>query len=229
MILVCDRYSGYKSLARQLNGKVILQWCWAHQRRSFLDCAAGHVRLTRWCRRWIGRIARIYRLNDARLEHYDPDRELDRQTPAFDAAHGELKQAVQALFASAETELAGVSGRALKAKPLRSLLNHREGLCVFLDNPRVPMDNNLAERVLRGAAIGRALSFGSDSETGARFTAMMYSVTGTVAMNGLDVRRWLGEWLNACADNGGQPPGDLSPWLPSSMSPQRRRELTAPA
>ena len=229
VILVCDRYSGYKSLARQLNGQVILQWCWAHQRRSFLDCAAGHVRLTRWCRRWIERIARIYRLNEVRLEHYDPDRELERQTPAFDAAHGELKQAVQALFGSAETELAGLSGRALKAKPLRSLLNHREGLCVFLDNPRVPMDNNLAERVLRGAAIDRALSFGSDSETGARFTAMMYSVTGTVAMNGLDVRRWLGEWLNACADNGGEPPEDLSRWLPWSMSPQRRRELTAPA
>ena len=31
---------------------------------------------------------------------------------------------------------------------------------------------------------------------------MMYTVTGTLAMNGIDVRRWLGEWLNACADNG---------------------------
>ena len=38
------------------------------------------------------------------------------------------------------------------------------------------MDNNLAERVLRGPVIGRRLSFGSDSETGARFTAVMYSV-----------------------------------------------------
>ena len=226
VILVCDRYSGYKSLARQLAGKVILQWCWAHQRRSFLDCAAGHVRLTRWCRRWIERIARIYRLNDARLEHYDPD--LERQTPAFDAAQGKLKQAVEALFASAEKELAGLSARALKAKPLRSLLNHREGLCVFLDNPRVPMDNNFAERLLRGAAIARVLSFGSDSVTGAQFTATMYTVTGTLAMNGIDVRRWLGEWLNACADNGGQPPEDLSCWLPWSMSPERRRALAAP-
>ena len=186
VILVCDRYSSYQSLARQLDGKVILQWCWAHQRRSFLDCAAGHVRLTRWCRRWIERIARIYRLNDARLEHFDPD--LERQTPAFDAAQGELKQAVEALFASAETELAGLSDRALKAKPLRSLVNHREGLCVFVDKPYVPPDNNLAERLLRGAVIGRSLSFGSDSEKGAEFTAMMYTVTVTLAMNGIDVR-----------------------------------------
>ena len=46
-------------------------------------------------------------------------------------------------------------------KALRSLVNHREGLCVFVDRPQVPLDNNLAERVLRGPAIGRRLSFGS--------------------------------------------------------------------
>ena len=44
VVLVCDRLSTYKSLARELDGKVILQWCWVHQRRSFIDCAAGHVR-----------------------------------------------------------------------------------------------------------------------------------------------------------------------------------------
>ena len=57
VVLVCDRYSAYRSLARELAGKIILQWCWGHQRRSFIDCAAGHVRLRLWCRRWIERIA----------------------------------------------------------------------------------------------------------------------------------------------------------------------------
>ena len=149
VFLVCDRYGAYRKLARELDGKVILQWCWAHQRRSFIDCAAGHVRLTRWCQGWIERIAAIYRLNEARLEHYDPG--LERQTPAFDAAQGELKEAVDELFADAEAELADLSDRALKAKPLRSLLNHREGLSVFADHPRVPPDNNKAELALRGA------------------------------------------------------------------------------
>ena len=226
VILVCDRLSTYKRLARQLDGKVVLQWCWAHQRRSFIDCAAGHVRLTRWCEGWIERIAEIYRLNDDRLKHYDPA--LDRQTAEFDAAQAELKKAVDALFADAEAELAGLSAKALRAKPLRSLLNHREGLCVFVDNPQVPMDNNFAERALRGAVIGRQQSFGSDSEKGAEFTAMMYTVTGTLEMNGIDVRRWLQQWLTACAKNGGEPPEDLGPWLPWSMSGKRRRELTAP-
>ena len=111
---------------------------------------------------------------------------------------------------------------------LRSLVNHRDGLSVFLDRPEVPMDNNLAERVLRGPAIGRRLSFGSDSATGARFTALMYSVVGTLNLNGIDVLRWLEEWLAACAANGRRPPEDLSPWLPWSMSEERKRSFTAP-
>ena len=225
-VIVCDRYSAYKRLARLREGKVTLAFCWSHMRRDFIECAAGQVRLTGWCRGWIERIAEIYRLNEARLEHYDPG--LERRTPAFDAAQGELEAAVARLFADAEAELAGLSERARRAKPLRSLLNHREGLCVFVDKPQVPMDNNKAERALRGPVIGRRLSFGSNSEDGARFTAIMYSVVGTLSMNGIDVLRWLEAWLEACAKNGRKPPDDMSPWLPWSMSEDRRRELMAP-
>ena len=71
-------------------------------------------------------------------------------------------------------------------------------------------------------------SFGSDSETGARFTAMMYSVLGTLAPGGIDPLRWLEAWLAACAERGGRAPGDLSAWLPWSMSAERRRALMAP-
>jgi transposase len=226
-VLVCDRYSGYKKLARLLGGRVTLSFCWAHMRRDFIRCAAGHVRLTGWCREWLGRIATVYRLHKARLASHDPG--LERQTPAFDAAHDALAEALGGMFAAAEHQLARLSPEASEGGPLRSLLNHRQGLSVFLDRPRVPLDNNLAERLLRGPAIGRRLSFGSDSESGARFTALMYSVTGTLRLNGLDVPRWLADWLAACARGGGRPPDDLSPWLPWSMDAGRRREMTAPA
>ena len=89
--------------------------------------------------------------------------------------------------------------------------------------------HSVSERKLRGPVIGRRLSFGSDSEDGARLTALMYSVMETLALNGFDVRLWLTEWLKACAANGGRAPPDLSQWLPWSMSPQRRRTLTGKA
>ena len=56
----------------------------------------------------------------------------------------------------------------------------------------------------------------------------MYSVIGTLSMNGIDVLRWLEAWLEACAKHGRQPPDDLSPWLPWTMSEERRRELATP-
>ena len=225
-VIVCDHYSAYKKLARLLAGLVILAWCWSHMRRDFIDCAAGQERLTQWCQGWVEHIAGLYRLNEERLKHYDPGRE--RQTPAFDVAQSALEAALEALFAQAARELAALPEQARESKALRSLLNHREGLCVFVDRPLVPMDNNFAERTIRAPAIGRRLSFGSGSEDGARFTARMYSVVGTLKINGIDVLRWLEAWLTACADNGGKPPHDLSPWLPWSMSEERRREFMAP-
>ena len=226
VFLVCDRYTAYGKMARELDGKVILCWCWVHQRRDFIECAAGQAKLTEWCREWIERIASVYRLNEARLEHYDPG--LERPAPEFGAAQSELKKAVDGLFAHAEAELARLPVKAREGKALRSLLKHREGLSVFVGKPQVPMDNNAAERGLRGAVIGRRLSFGSDSEKGADFTAIMYSVVSTLSMHGIDVLRWLEAWLTACAENGRKPPDDLSPWLPWSMSEERKREFMAP-
>ena len=225
-IIVCDRFSAYKRLVRLLGDMAILAYCWVHQRRDFIEAAASQPPLEQWCEGWIARIAEIYRLNGERLEHDDPGRK--RQTSAFRKVTRKLKKAVERLFADAGAELAALPEHAREGKALRSLLNHREGLCVFVDNPQVPMDNNFAERILRAPAIGRGLSFGSDSEDGARFTAIMYSIVGTLSMNGIDVLRWLEAWLTACAENGGKPPDDLSPWLPWSMSEERRRKFTAP-
>ena len=225
-VLVCDRYAAYKKLARIPGGLVTLAWCWSHVRRDYIHCAAGEEQLTPWCERWIGRIALLYRLNEERLTRYDPGAE--RQNAAFARAQGELKNALDGLFAQARGELAVLPAQAREGKALRSLLNHHEGLSVFLERPWVPMDNNQAERVLRGPVIGRRLSFGSDSEAGARLTAMMYSVLGTLSSNDIDPLRWLEAWLTACAENGGRAPGDLSAWLPWSMGAQRRRALMAP-
>ena len=56
----------------------------------------------------------------------------------------------------------------------------------------------------------------------------MYSVVETLALNDIDVHRWLQEWLKACAANGGRAPPDLAEWLPWSMSQTRWRALMAP-
>ncbi|MYF30543.1 MAG: IS66 family transposase [Gammaproteobacteria bacterium] len=226
-VLVCDAFSAYKKLARLLGGILILAWCWSHVRRKFIEAAAGNDALERWEGRWLDRFGQLFHLNRVRLKHYDPDVGMEEQSRKFGSAHRRLKRAVDRLFALAETERAGPAGSDRRAKALNSLLRHRDGLCVFVDRPDVPMDNNLSERMHRGPVIGRKLSFGSDSLDGALFSATMYGIIETLRMNGIDVRTWLDDWLSACAGNGGQPPEDLSPWLPWSMDEDRRRQLKA--
>ncbi len=173
-VLVCDAYSAYKKLARLLGGILILAWCWSHVRRKFIEAAAGNDALERWEERWLERFGQLFHLNAVRLKHYDPELGMEQQSRKFGSAHRRLKRAVDRLFALAEKELAGPAGSDRRAKALNSLLRHRDGLCVFVDRPDVPMDNNLSERMHRGPVIGRKLSFGSDSLDGALFSAMMY-------------------------------------------------------
>ena len=225
-ILVCDRYSSYKALARQLD--LVLAFCWSHARRDFIDCEGAHV--TPWKHAWLERIAALFKANATRLEHYDPNLDTDRQSPALRTAQHRLEATFEHLFNTAEHDLNDREASDPRAKPLRALLSHRQGLGVFVNHPKVPMDNNASERTFRAAANARKLCFGSDSQAGARFTAMMYSVFITCHLNAIDVTQWLRVWLEACAGNGGHPPRDLGPWLPWSMDPARKRTLSvAPA
>ena len=221
-VLVCDAYSAYKKLARIRSNYLTLAWCWAHIRRKFIQAAAGNDAFALWEKRWLDRIGRLYRLNRFRLKHYNPAVGMKEQSKTFCTAQRQLKSAVNRVFDLAEKELKGPAGSDRRRKALTSLIEHRSGLSVFVNRPQTPMDNNFAECALRGPVIGRKLSFGSDSEKGAAFSAMMYGVFATLRMNGINIKKWLTAWLTACAENGGRPPDDLTPWLPWSMTEERR-------
>ena len=78
--------------------------------------------------------------------------------------------------------------------------------------------HSAAERALRGAVIGRKLSFGSHSETGAELAGHLYSVFGTLALAGLRPLPWLADYLQACAASGGPPTAaGARAWLPWGM------------
>ena len=79
-----------------------------------------------WRQGRIERIASIYRLNEARLVHYDPAPK--RQTQAFAAAQRTVEKEFDCVFAHARQELDALPASEHKARPLRSLLNHRKGL-----------------------------------------------------------------------------------------------------
>jgi len=113
-------------------------------------------------------------------------------------------------------------------KVLTSLQAHWTGLCVFLERPEVPMDNNTAERAIRGPVTGRKNYYGSGSIWSATQAAMMFSIFQTMVLWKLNPRTWLRSYLESCAQNAGEAVDDLSEFLPWQMSEERRQQLSQP-
>ena len=93
-------------------------------------------------------IGELYHLNAVRL-HTQPE-SAERA-----AAQANLQGAVQRLADRRERALADPQLNAPARKVLQSMAGHWSGLTVFVDAPWVPMDNNAAERDLRGPVVGR--------------------------------------------------------------------------
>jgi transposase len=227
VVLVCDRYSAYKCLAKDCDD-LILAFCWAHVRRDFLKAAHSWPELTQWMWDWVEDIRDLYRLNAARLEVWDETVPFAHQSPAFVERQADLETQLSQMQARWEVHLQEPDLHVAKHKVLSSMRNHWDGLRVFVGRPEVAMDNNTAERMLRNPVIGRKNYYGSGSVWSAHLAAMMFSVVQTVLLWGLNPHHWLQAFLQACADHGGQSPEDLSPFLPWQMTPERREELARP-
>jgi transposase len=139
VIIVCDRYSAYKKLAR-LSGGVLLAFCWAHVRRDFLNAGRGYKELEAWALEWKEPIGALYHHNRLRLAHWDRERPLDQQTEALKQHHqkgGELRHKIhqQATGLTGEEDSLDEQSRSLsksarkqQRKVCQSLLDHWSGL-----------------------------------------------------------------------------------------------------
>jgi transposase len=215
----CDRYSAYKKFAR-LHPGVVLAFCWAHQRRDFLELANDYPDLSPWAMGWVDAIAQLYQLNALRLQA--PDGSAERA-----AHHADLQQAVQRMATQRDGALADPLLWPTAAKVLQSMMVHWTGLTVFVDHPGVPMDNNVAERDARLAVVGRKNFYGSGSQWSGQLAATMYSLLMTIKLWQLNARTWLSAYLQACADNGNRAPLDINAFLPWTMDAARLAAMRA--
>jgi transposase len=214
-VLLVDRYSAYKAMAQVKNGTLVLAFCWAHVRRDFVRVGKGWPELKTWALEWLKRIRELYRWNRQRLAN-----------PADAAADAALRQAVAALQQQYLTELADPSLREPCRKVLTSLQEHWKGLTLFVDDPRIPMDNNISERRLRGPAMGRKNYYGSGALWSGHLAAMLFSILATLQLWQINPRLWLRWYLDSCAAAGGKAPTDIQSFLPWNLSKEQRGKLT---
>ena len=215
----CDRYAAYKKFAR-LHPGVVLAFCWAHQRRDFLELANDYPEVSPWAMGWVDAIAQLYHLNGLRLQARDGSAERV-------AHHADLQQAVQRMADARDGALADPRLAEPAAKVLQSMTVHWPGLTVFIDHPGVPMDNNVAERDARLVVVGRKNFYGSGSAWSGQLAATMYSVLMTVKLWRLNARTWLSAYLQACADHGNRAPPDIEAFLPWAMDAARLAAMRA--
>lgn len=160
-ILLVDRYGAYKAVtARQGNG-LRLAFCWAHVRRDFLKATVKHPELSSWAGNWIRRIGRLFHETDG-LRKGDP------------SARPAVREILSEMESTARSERTSRGLPPAATKVLKSLEEHWDGLTLFVDDPRIPLDNNASERALRGLVVGRKIFYGAGG-----LAMTLYSLFGT--------------------------------------------------
>jgi transposase len=212
-IVSSDRFSAYKTLPKRFP----IAFCWAHVRRDFIGIRNGHEALAPWADRWVERINELFQINRTR-------RAAPPGSDSFRQADGALRDLLRRMKQRAGRQLNDPDLHLALRKALISLQKHWDGLTIFVDHPQIPMDNNLAERQLRFAVVGRKNYYGSGATWSARLTATLFTILQTLLRNNVHPKRWLRAYFDTCARNGGRAPNDVDDFLPWNFSESQKTE-----
>lgn len=220
-IISSDRFRSYKAMTR--DGRFVNAFCWAHVRRDFIEMLPW-PRAKTWALNWIDRIAYLYRLNNQRLAALAVS-----HIAAFNSSQEALRTAIYKFGAHLTIQLMCDAFDERQLKVLAGIERDWHALTVFLDYPEVPMDNNQAEREIRGMVVGRKCYYGSGAVWSGELAAMIYSITRTLLIWGINPQSWMMEYLDACAANNGRIPNDVSLFLPWNMPDRIKQRLAHPS
>jgi transposase len=177
-VAVGDAALVHKAMAK--TGGYRLAFCWAHSRRYFIKAEANDpVR----AKQFLDLVAQLYAIED----EAPPGPEGDEQRRKL------RNEKSRPIIETIKQWLIGQ--RFLPGSDIGTAIKYVaacwDGLCVFLDEPKVPIDNNRTERGFRGPALGRTNFYGSHSKRGTDVAAIMYSLVETAKLNGIDPKRYL--------------------------------------
>jgi transposase len=212
-ILQADAYAGFGGLyeADRSPGPVTEALCWAHGRRKFFELADISARRGR-------QAPPISPLAREAVTRIDAIFAAERAINGINAgARLAVRQAeVAPLVADLELwmrrERAGHSRHAPVAKAMDYMLKRWDSFTRFLDDGRICLTNNAAERALRGIALGRKAWLFAGSDRGGERAAFMYGLITTARLNDVDPQAWLADVLDRIAGTPASRLDDLLPW-----------------
>jgi transposase len=224
-ILQADAYDGYNRLylPDRKPGPIREAACWVHARRPFFAMAdieenarrkaAGkrEIPLSPIAVEVVRRIDALFAIERAINGQRPEERLAARQSasrPLVDDLHAYLREQVAKL----------ARGHDL-AKAIQYMLKRWLAFTLFLEDGRVCMSNNAAERSLRGVALGRKSWLFCGSDRGGCRAAAMYSLIVTCKMNGVDPQAWLADVLSRIAGHPVHRLDELLPWNWRPLAP----------
>ena len=182
-VLVVDGYQVYEKLSRE-SSKVHLANCWAHVRRKFEESRENFPKPCGWI---LARIGELYAIERQVPGPFPGDESAQEQR--LQLREEKSRPIVRSIYDWACTEV-GLPQSAL-GKNIRYMLRRWKALTLFLEHPRVPLDNNAAERSLRGPVVGRKVHYGSKSKRGTEVAALFYTLLETAKLQGVDPAGYL--------------------------------------
>lgn len=214
-ILQADAYGGYNPLFKvdRDPGSLTQALCWAHARRKFFvlaDIAANAKRgrnaapISPMALEAIKRIDGLFDI-EREINGLAADQRLERRRkdsqPLVEELHGWL-----------QTERAKLSRSSPVAEAIDYMLKRWDGFTSFLEDGRICLTNNAAERALRGFALGRKSWLFAGSDRGADRAAFMATLLMTAKLNDIDPQAWLADVLARIADTPITRLEQLLPW-----------------
>lgn len=214
-ILQADAYSGYNGLydPSRLAGAITPALCWAHSRRQFFELAdiAANARRGKDA-------AAISPIALEAVKRIDALFDIERGINGMNAddrlrvRREQSAPLLAALEAWLRDERSRLSRSASVAKPIDYMLKRWDRFARFLDDGRICLTNNAAERALRGFALGRKSWLFAGSERGADRAAAMATLITTAKLNDVDPLAWLADVLTRIAQIPQSRLPELLPW-----------------
>lgn len=174
-IVMADGYTVYQSLAGA--GDFVVANCWSHARRKYIECEENYPEEAAVA---IDLIKQIYAVEREATDETRAQLRAEKSRPIVDK-----------LMDWAREQRPRVLPRSGIAEALGYMLNLEEGLRRYLDDARIPIDNNALERALRGIALGRKNHYGSRSRRGTEVAAIMYTLIESAKLAGVSPRAYL--------------------------------------
>ncbi len=180
--VVADGYAAYSALAKD-SRRFQVAACWAHVRRKFFEIRENYPFA---CKEILDLIGELYAVEKLAPHDAPAAAVLTVRADARERLSRPLLERIRQ-WAQAQTPLPG-SGLASAIGYMTGLWG---GLTRFLDDPRVPLDNNGTERALRGPVVGRKNYYGAHSRRGTEVAALFYTLIETAKVRGVDPKKYL--------------------------------------